>query len=174
MIGFLLLVATSAAPAQGAAATQIGGSELVKAVQACQSIREDSARLACYDKTATALVTATTQGDVAIVDKNQVRQVRRSLFGFSLPKMPFFSGSKMQSADEEPKRLESTLASFHSLANGFFGFTLTNPQSTWETTEGSSLFEPKAGSKVIIERGSLGSYYAEIGGQQWVHVRRVH
>jgi hypothetical protein len=27
---------------------------------------------------------------------------------------------------------------------------------------------------VTIERGALGSYYAEIAGQQWVHVRRVH
>ena len=154
----------------------IGGSELVKAVQSCQSIREDAARLACYDKAATALVTASNKGDIAIVDRQEVKQARRSLFGFSLPRLPFFSGSnsKMSSADEEPKRLESTLGSFRSLANGFFGFTLTEPQSTWETTEGSSLFEPKPGSKVTIERGAMGSYYAEIGGQQWVHVRRVH
>jgi len=169
MIGFLLLAASAATPAAAP-----GGSDLVKAVQACQSVPEDSARLACYDKAATALVTANNQGDIAIVDKNQVRQARRSLFGFSLPRMPFFSGSKMGSADEEPKRLESTLASFRPIANGFFGFTLTEPQSTWETTEGSSLYEPKIGSKVTIERGSFGSYYAEIGGQQWVHVRRVH
>jgi hypothetical protein len=167
-------VAAAAAPHPSARA-EVGGSELVKAVQNCQSIHEDAARLACYDLAAGALVNATNRGEVAIVDRNQVRQARRSLFGFSLPRIALFSGSsKMSSADEEPKRLESTLASFHPIANGFFQFTLTEPQSAWESTEESSTFESKLGSKVTIERGSLGSYYAEIDGQQWVHVRRVH
>jgi hypothetical protein len=154
--------------------TEAGGSDLVKAVQNCQSITDNNARLACYDQAAAALINATNRGDVAIVDRNQVRQTRRSLFGFSLPRIALFSGSKLGAADEEPKRLESTLTSFHPIANGFFAFTLAEPQSTWESTEGSSVFEPKMGSKVTIERGSFGSYYAEIGGQQWVHVRRVH
>jgi hypothetical protein len=177
MFTFLVLGAAAAAAASPpSASTEFGGSQLVKAVENCQSIKDNVARLACYDQAAGALVSATKQGDVAIVDRNQVKQVRRSLFGFSLPRIPFLSGSnsKLRAADEEPKRLESTLGSFHPIANGFFQFTLTEPQSTWESTEGSSVFDAKAGSKVTIERGALGSYYAEIAGQQWVHVRRVH
>ncbi|HEX6783951.1 MAG TPA: hypothetical protein VF098_04765 [Sphingomicrobium sp.] len=174
MIGSLLLAAAAAATSPQQAAPAIAGSSLVKAVQNCQSIADNAARLACYDRAAAALVTATNRGDVAIVDREQVRETRRSLFGFSLPRIALFGNSKMSSADQEPKQIDSTLSSFHPLANGFFQFTLTEPQSTWESTEGSSVFEPKAGAKVTIEHGALGSYYAEIGGQQWVHVRRVH
>jgi len=175
MHAILLLGAAAAAAAPQSSKGEVAGSDLVKAVQNCQSVTDNAARLACYDQAASALVNATNRGDVAIVDRNQVRQVRRSLFGFSLPRIALFSGSsKLRSADEEPKRLESTLASFYPIANGFFRFTLTEPQSTWESTEGSSVYDAKLGSKVTIERGSLGSYYAEIGGQQWVHVRRVH
>jgi hypothetical protein len=174
MLVFLLLGAAAATAAPHPSNAEIGGSDLVKAVQNCQSISDNTARLACYDQAAAALVSATNRGDVAIVDRNQVRQARRSLFGFSLPRIALFSGSKLGSADEEPKRLESTLTSFHPIANGFFAFTVAEPQSTWESTEGSAVFEAKIGSKVTIERGSFGSYYAEIGGQAWVHVRRVH
>jgi len=166
------IAATAAAPAP--ANVELGGSQLVKAVQNCQSIKDNEARLACYDRAASALVTATNRGDVAIVDKNQVRQVRRSLFGFSLPSLPFFSGSKDREVAEEPKELSSTLASFRPIGNGFFRFTLADPQSTWESTESSDVFEPKLGSKVKITHGALGSYWADISGQPSVKVRRVH
>lgn len=102
-----------------------------------------------------------------------MRQVRRSLFGFSLPRLPFFSGSKNADVETEPKELLSTLASFHPLGNGFFRFTLADPQSTWESTESSDVFEPKLGSKVTISHGALGSYWADIDGQPSVKVRRV-
>jgi len=171
----VLLLATSAATAAPRAANvEISGSQLVKAVQDCQSIKDNGARLACYDKAASALVSATANGDVAIVDRGRVRQVRRSLFGFSLPPIPFFSGSKNRDVESEPKELLSTLSSFRSIGNGYFRFTLADPESTWESTEASDVFEPKTGSKVTISHGALGSYWAEISGQPAVKVRRIH
>jgi hypothetical protein len=171
---FLLGAAAAIAAPPPSAAPEIGGSQLVKAVQNCESIKDNTARLACYDQAAAALVSATDRGDVAIVDRNQVRQVRRSLFGFSLPRIPFFSGSKLHAEDQEPKHIETTLSSFRDIGDGHFMFTVAEPQSTWESTEASSVFGPKPGSKVTIEHGSLGAYFAEIGGQQWVRVRRLH
>jgi hypothetical protein len=173
MLTALLLVsaATTAAPPPK---VEIGGSQLVKAVQNCQSIKENDARLACYDRAAAALVSATASGDVTIVDRGQVRQVRRSLFGFSIGSLPFFSGSKNAEADAEPKELKSTMASFQPIANGFFRITLTDPQSTWESTEPSDVFDPKHGAAVTISHGALGSYWAEISGQPAVKVRRIH
>jgi hypothetical protein len=165
-------IAAAAAPAS--ANVEISGSQLVRAVQNCQSITDNGARLACYDRAASALVTATTRGEVAIVDRNQVRQVRRSLFGFGLPRIPFFSGTKNRDVEEEPKELQATLASFRPVGNGYFRFTLADPQSSWESTEASNVFEPKSGSKVTISHGALGSYWAEISGQPAVKVRRVH
>ena len=164
--------AAAAAPPH-AANTNVGRSQRITAIQNCQAIKDNTARLACYDQAASALVTATTRGDVAIVDRNQAKQVRRSLFGFSLPRFPFFSGSKDREADEEPKELNSTLASFRPTGNGFFRFVLKEPDSTWESTEPSDVFEPKLGAKVTITHGALGSYWAEIQNQRAVKVRRV-
>jgi hypothetical protein len=174
MFTILLLGIAAATAAPAPANREVGGSQLVKAVQSCQAIKDNNARLACYDQAASALVSATNRGDVAIVDRNQVRQVRRSLFGFSLPSFPFFSGSKNRDAEAEPKELLSTLASFRSIGNGYFRFTLADPQSSWESTEASDVFEPKLGAKVEITHGALGSYWAEISGQPAVKVRRIH
>jgi hypothetical protein len=174
MLNFVLLAAAAATAAPQLPNVEVSGSQLVKAVQNCQSIQDNAARLACYDQAAAALVSASSRGDVAIVDRGQVRQMRRSLFGFSLPSLPFFSGSKNRAVEQEPKQLLSTLASFHSLGNGFFQFTLADPQSTWESTEAADVFDPKLGSKVTISRGALGSYWADISGEPSVKVRRVH
>ncbi|HEX6073175.1 MAG TPA: hypothetical protein VFY95_09235 [Sphingomicrobium sp.] len=165
-------LAAAAAPAP-AANPKMGQSQLVTAIQNCQAVKDNAARLACYDQAASALVTATTRGDVAIVDRTQVKQVRRSLFGFSLPSFPFFSGSKNRDADDEPKELNTTLASFQPIANGFIRFGLAEPQSTWESTEPSDIFAPKIGAKVLITHGALGSYWAEIGAYRAVKVRRI-
>jgi len=126
MFTVLLLASAAATAAPQTANVEINGSQLVKAVQNCQSIKDNNARLACYDKAASALVSATASGDVAIVDRNQVRQVRRSLFGFALPRIPFFSGSKNRDVETEPKELLATLGSFHPIGNGSFRFTSSN------------------------------------------------
>jgi len=170
----LLLGTAAATAAPQPVGAEVSGSQLVRAVQDCQSIKDNGVRLACYDRAASALVSATASGDVAIIDRGKVRQMRRTLFGFSLPPIPFFSGSKNRDVEAEPKELQATLASFHSIGNGFFRFTLADPQSTWESTESSDVFEPKLGSKVTISHGALGSYWADISGQPSVKVRRVH
>lgn len=148
-------------------------SQLVSAVQGCQQIREDAARLACFDRSVSALTAANARGDVTVMDRQQMREARRSLFGFSIPKLPFFSGSKDKEVQDEPKRLETKLASFRDIGNGFFRFTVADPESTWETTEGSNMSDPKPGAKVVIERGAMGSYFVEIGGNRAVRAHRV-
>ena len=51
-------------------------SPLVDALQACQAIADPAQRLACYDKQAGALLAATNKGDIAVVDKGEVRKAR--------------------------------------------------------------------------------------------------
>ena len=77
-------------------------SPLVGALEACRAIADPTQRLACYDKQAGALLDAAQTGDVAVVDKAEVRKARKSLFGFTMPNIPFFAGDK--SADEAPER----------------------------------------------------------------------
>jgi hypothetical protein len=171
-IPFVAALALLAAPA-AAKEQPSGPSPLITAFQACQKIQDDAGRLACYDKAATALVGAASRGDVAVVDREQVRQVRRSLFGFSLPRLPFFSGSRDREVEEEPKEFVTSLTSFRSIGNGRYRFVVDQGKATWESTESAPLSDPRNGDKVTIRRGALGSYFAQIGKQRWVRARRV-
>ncbi|HYC94126.1 MAG TPA: hypothetical protein VEB39_00335 [Sphingomicrobium sp.] len=147
-------------------------SPLVHALQACQAIADPAQRLACYDKQAGALLTATSKGDVAVVDKSEVRKARKSLFGFGMPKIPFFSGD--DTADVATESLESTIKSASGIGYGKFRMVITEGNAIWETTEAyATMREPRPGDKIIIKRGPLGSYMLRIGSNRGVKGRRV-
>lgn len=169
----IAIMIAAAALAPRPAPPVVQGSQLLDAVQACQKVTDNAARLACYDRSVSALTGANARGDLAVVDRSQMREVRRSLFGFSVPKLPFLFGSNDKQVPDEAKELVSTLASFRDIGNGFFRFTIADPQSTWETTEASDIFDPRIGSKVRISRGAIGSYFVEIGSANAVRARRV-
>ena len=114
-------------------------SPLVAAIDRCRQIADSGQRLACYDAAAGALVKATTAGDVSIVDRSEVRKVRHSLFGFSLPKVPFFSGDT--TANEAQSKLDSTITSVRALANGYFRIVIADNNAVWETTDDSISFD---------------------------------
>lgn len=145
---------------------------LVGALQACRAIAYPAQRLACYDKEAGALLAATQKGDVAVVDKSEVRQARKSLFGFAMPKIPFFSGD--DTADVVSDTLESTVKQSSGIGYGKFRITIAESNAVWETTESySTMKEPRAGDKVVIKRGPLGSYMLRIGNNRGVKGKRV-
>ena len=172
----LIPMATVAAIAAGqsaaAAKTAPATSPLVNAIEACRQIADPTQRLACYDKAAPALVDAARSGEVRVVDRGQVRQVRRSLFGYAMPKLPFFSGD--DSAGDSPDELETTIKSVRDIGYGKYRIVLTEGDAVWETTETSiSLSEPKAGQKISIKRGPMGSFFVRINGQRSVKGRRI-
>lgn len=147
-------------------------SPLVKALEECRQISDPAQRLACYDRTAPALVDASKAGDVTVVDRSQLRQARRSLFGFSMPKLPFFAGD--ESAADTPDTLESTIKRVHDFQNGRYQIVLTEGDAIWETTEDSmGLRTPRVGQKISIRRGPLGSYFMRINNGRSVKARRV-
>ena len=148
-------------------------SPLVTAIDRCRQISDPTQRLACYDSAANALVSATASGAVSIVDRNEVRQVRHSLFGFSLPKVPFFSGDT--TANEAQEKLDSTIKSVHQLNNGHYEIVIVDNNAVWETTEsgGISWEPPHVGQKIEILRGALGNYFLRIDGQIGVRGKRI-
>ena len=148
------------------------GSPLVTAIDRCRQIAEPMQRLTCYDNAAGALVKATTSGEVSVVDRSEVRRVRRSLFGFTMPRLPFFSGDT--TAGEVQNKLESTVTTVRPLANGYFRITIAEDGAVWETSETNVSFDPpRPGQKIEILRGPLGSYFLRINGQVGVRGRRV-
>ena len=165
-----VLAGTSAAGAKGKPAS--APSPLVTAIDRCRQIADPAQRLTCYDAAASALVTAANSGAVAIVDQNEVRKVRHSLFGFALPKVPFFSGDTTQ--NEAQSQLDSTITSVKGLNNGYFRIVIADNNAVWETTDSYLSFdEPRPGQKITIVRGALGNYFLRINGQIGVRGRRV-
>lgn len=147
-------------------------SPMVGALQACRAIADPTERLACYDKEAGALLDAAQKGDVAVVDKSEVRKARKSLFGFSMPKIPFFSGD--DTADVVSDTLESTIKQASGIGYGKFRITIAEGDAVWETTETySTMRDPRAGDKIVIKRASLGGYLLRIGNNRGVKGKRV-
>jgi hypothetical protein len=146
-------------------------SPLVVALKACRSIADTAEKAACYDRATDALTSATDKGEVAVIHREQAQKVRRSLFGFAVPKFDFFSGDK--EGKEEPKEIVSSLQSFSSIGNGRYRIVIAEASAVWETTESALLRDPKLGDKVTIEGGAMGSYFLQIGTQRWVRARRV-
>jgi hypothetical protein len=169
----LVLIAAALASATPALAKEKpAASPLVTAIDRCRQIPDPTQRLACYDAAAGALVQATNSGAVAIVDQNEVKKVRHSLFGFSLPKIPFFTGDT--TANEAQNQLDSTITSVKALNNGYFRIVIADNNAVWETTDDYTSFDPpKAGQKIEIVRGALGNYFLRINGQLGVRGRRV-
>ena len=104
------------------------------------------------------------------MDRGQLREARRSLFGFSMPKLPFFSGD--QSAADTPDQIETTIKSAWDLGYGKYRIKVTEGDGVWETTEETN-HEPRSGQKIVIRRGPLGSYFLRINGNVGVKGRRV-
>ena len=176
----LIIAAVAAAPGTaalaqsnnpGAAATG-ANNPLVKALEACRRIPDPAQRVACYDAASAALVNATTKGEVRVVDQNEVRRARRSLFGFSLPRLPWFSGDDSQNDPDD--RLDSTIKSAWLLKNvGRYRIVLAD-NAVWETTESKlNWIAPRPGQKITILKGVLGNYFLKIDGQVGLRGRRI-
>jgi hypothetical protein len=168
-IPFALLVVCAAAAA--AKDRPLPPSPLLQGLRDCQKLPGETERLTCYDKSAAAMIKAADGGDLTVVDRESVNKARRSLFGFALPSLPFLTGNS--SKDFATAKLETKLTSFRSLGNGFYRFGIADAGALWETTEASNLRDPNAGEKIVISRGAIGSYFAKIGNQREVRVRRL-
>ena len=83
-------------------------------------------RLACFDRAAGSLLAARDSGEVRVVDREEVQETRRGLFGFTLPKLGIFgAGDDEQLELNDASRAARALAQarkptrhFLSLASG--------------------------------------------------------
>ena len=176
----LIIAAIAAAPATAAfaqarapqATPSNANNPLVKALEACRTIPDAAQRVACYDAASAALVNATTSGQVRVVDRSEVRRARRSLFGFAIPRLPWFSGDDSQNDPDD--RLDSTIKSASLLTRaGRYRIVLAD-NAVWETTESKlNWIAPRPGQKITILKGMLGNYFLQIDGQVGLRGKRV-
>ena len=145
--------------------------ELFEALVRCRTITDDAARLQCFDRAAADLQQATERRDVVVVDRSQVRESRRRLFGLPLPRLPIFGGDDDDDA-EEIRSIESEVASAYQHGTGQWVVRLEDG-STWVQTDDNIIAgRPRAGQPVRVTRAALGTYMMRVNGQPGVRVRR--
>lgn len=169
----LPLMVLAAAPAGAAEPKVPPGSPLITAVTACQSISDAQQRLACFDASVARLKAATDERDVVVLDKEQVRKTQRSLFGFALPDLPkIFGGSAGDEDEPEFSQIESEIVKTRSNIPGKWIMVLPDG-AVWEYAEFNKAVEPQAGDKILIKRGALCNFMANIDGQRAIRVQRI-
>ena len=146
----------------------------VTALQACRTLADATARLACYDRAVDALAAATASGDVVVVERTEVRKARKGLFGFTLPRIGFLTGKPDNAEDAaDAKELATVITASRSIGNGKWRFTVEGG-ALWETIEANMGFnDPLPGRKVLIERGSLGAFFATVEKGRRVQAKRI-
>jgi hypothetical protein len=143
--------------------------ELFEALVRCRTVGEAAARLACFDAAAAALEQAAERRDVVVVDRAQVRESRRRLFGLALPRLPIFGGG---GEEEEVASLEGVIS--HASQNNMGQWSVQLQEGgTWVQTDHNMLaLRPRPGQPVVINRGALGSYMMRVNRQPGIRVRR--
>ena len=158
----IAVLSESAAPPQERAQT-------LAQVTACRAIADNAARLGCYDAAVGALESAERQGEVVIMDRAQIGQARRQLFGFDLPAMPRVFGPE---GAAEINSIETTLQGATQTSDSHWVFRLADG-GVWRQIDSERVrFQNRPGQEVRVRKASLGSFLLTVGDSRAVRVRR--
>lgn len=144
--------------------------ESLSDIARCRSIAADADRLACFDQTVAALDAAERTGEVVVLDRTQVREANRQLFGFEIANP--FAGRPNVAPEPVLDAIETTLTSASSSSENKWTFRLANGSEWRQIDSGAVRFKNREGEAVRVRRASLGSYMMTIGNSRAVRVRR--
>ena len=162
------LVASPSLPKDKATKNQPPPPDFARMV-ACQKITDSAQRLACYDREVTTVASANARGDLVVVDRQQIREAKRSLFGLTLPNLTMLGDS-----GNDVTTLDTTIKSVSYAADTKPIYTLAEG-GRWQQLEFKTfIMDPAPGMKVHIKRAALGSYMMNVEGQIAVRVQRVN
>ena len=143
--------------------------ETLARLMACRGVADSTARLACFDAAAGALNTAEQQGELVVMDRAQVNQTRRQLFGFEMPTLPRLFGPE---GAVEIESIDSTLQSAALVGEGRWVFRLADG-GVWRQIDSERVrFQNRPGQPVRVRKASLGSFLLTVGDSRAVRVRR--
>ena len=163
------LVAPAALPAQKGKPQQ--RPEAFEALVRCRALTDDAARLRCFDSAAATLEQAAQNRDLVVVDRKQIREAKRGLFGLDIPDFNPFGGGGDDGV-EEIKSIESTIRSATRDQNGHWVLTLEDG-SIWAQTDNYPFaVDPRRGHKVKVVKASMGSYMMRVNNQPGVRAKR--
>ena len=163
------LVPSLPAAAQVAAAPR---PPALKRLVDCRAVADQQQRLACYDREVAALDAAEARKDLVVVDREQIRKTRRTLFGLPLPDLGIF-GDDAGGDEEEVTRLESKIKAAAQRPDGKWILTLETG-GVWVQTDTRDLATyPRPGHDIRIRKAALGSYFANVNKQVAIRVQRL-
>lgn len=171
----LLLAATSIGVGPVAADK---GDQLIKArppvfeeLVNCRSIADPTARLACYDAKVTAMDEAEKKDELVLADKAAMKEARKGLFGFSIPKLRIFGdGGK----EEENFELVAKIDSAYQQSYNKWTIVLEDGARWVQIDTQVVRKDPAKGMEVKIREAAMGSYFANIDGQRAIRMKRVN
>jgi hypothetical protein len=142
---------------------------MLRDLAACHEIADAGHRLACLERASLQLLAAAKSRELVVMDGKDVETTKRSLFGFSLPKLPIFGG---HAADKQATtEIETTIARTRGLGHGKWSIE-TAEGATWHTTEALS-DPPAVGDVLMIRSAALGGYFLKVAKDSAVRAMRV-
>lgn len=143
-------------------------------LKACQLLADDTERLACFDSKVTAIIAASEAGDVRVVDREEVIQTRRSLFGFNVPDVGILKDDKREEdEDGEDELFETTITKVRYRSSKKAQFT-TQEGAVWELNSiPRRLRRIEPGAVAVFKPASFNYYFIRIDGQMGVKGRRI-
>lgn len=149
------------------------GPGVIQQLRQCQTITDNQARLTCFDRGMAAFDAANRTGEVAIIDRVQIEQTNRQLFGFQVPNLGhLFGNNTTVSTGETINEIETTLVKAQRRNDGRWVFELADG-SVWHQTNNDRFnVRDREGDPVRIRRASLSSYLMTVGGSRGIRVQR--
>jgi hypothetical protein len=142
----------------------------------CRAIPAAEARASCFDAAARSLEAAVAAKEITIVTRQDVRDTRRSLFGFTLPRVGLFTGDDDRDGGGRPtedfQQIDTTIISARTVANGRVELRIAEGEAVWVTTDPMP-FPPKPGRKVRIRKGAMSNYFIAVEGERSVRGMRL-
>jgi hypothetical protein len=158
------------------AAQSSSADRVLQSFSRCRTIEPAAARLTCFEQATTALEREVKGKQVTILDREEVTKARKSLFGFTVPRIGLFGGggdSRVAAPEEaEFTELNTTIVSVRPSGNGRVELRLAQDDAVWVTTDPVA-FPPKPGAKIRIRKGALGNYFLAIAGDRAVRGMRL-
>ena len=167
-----LIVASSALALIGSAAVlarpvPTSTPAAMQALLNCRAITDPTVRLACFDRETSSIAQALQKKDLVVIDQERATQAKRDLFGFSVPSFAGLLGGGPLS------QIEGTVAGVGQNSDGGLTVKLSDGSVWTQTDDAPVALPPRGGDKVVISRGTLGSYFMNVGHQPGFKVKRI-
>lgn len=137
----------------------------------CRAIADAAERLACYDTRVAAIDEAEKKDELVLADKAAMKEARRGLFGFSIPKLKIFGND---GKEDEKFELTAKIDSAYQASYGKWTIVLDSG-ARWVQIDSEIVRKtPVSGMEIKIREAAMGSYFANIDGARAIRMKRVN